>query len=144
MTDNEIIKALECCNQEDMCDKCPYDFACYDEDYKSILAKDALDLINRQKAEIERLKEENKKQKMVLENINDTIHPLPFVTDFDVAIKTAKSEAIKEFVSALKGKVVSEYEYVDIRVFKEIDALAKEMTDSVNYGSSKTENNDKE
>lgn len=24
MTDNEIIKALECCNQEDMCDQCPY------------------------------------------------------------------------------------------------------------------------
>lgn len=56
MTDNEIIKALECCNQEDMCDQCPYDFACYDEKYKSILSKDALDLINRQQAEIDRYK----------------------------------------------------------------------------------------
>ena len=56
MTDKEIIKALECCNQEDMCDQCPYDFACYDDKYKSILSKDALDLINRQQAEIDRYK----------------------------------------------------------------------------------------
>ncbi|MBO5408919.1 MAG: hypothetical protein J6A61_05955 [Clostridia bacterium] len=59
--------------------------------------------VNRQKAEIERLKEENKKQKLVLENINDTIHPLPFVTDFDVAMSQAKSEAIKEFTSRIEG-----------------------------------------
>ena len=60
MTDEQIIKALECCQQEDMCPQCPYDFACYDDKYKSILGKDALDLINRQKAEVERLKRANK------------------------------------------------------------------------------------
>ena len=56
MNDEQIVKALECCNQEDMCGKCPYDLACYDTNYKSIIAKDALELINRQKAEIEQLK----------------------------------------------------------------------------------------
>jgi len=51
MTDNEIVKALECCsNAEDILVK--------DKTYKakplSSLFKDALDLINRQKAQNER------------------------------------------------------------------------------------------
>ena len=63
MTDNEIIKALECCSDEMGCKKgCP----CFDPKSKSShctavgdngLEKLALDLINRQKAEIERLNE---------------------------------------------------------------------------------------
>lgn len=53
MTDTEIIKALECCrNQIPMCDDCPVGSGgmCFDflKDY-------AIGLINRQKAEIERL-----------------------------------------------------------------------------------------
>ena len=58
MTDNEIIKALECCSQEDKCPNCPYVRVggCISEDNINILLKDVLNLINRQKAEIERLK----------------------------------------------------------------------------------------
>ena len=56
MTDKEIIKALEFCRQLDdecLCKICPY----FDVDYcGKALVKDALDLINRQKAEIEELK----------------------------------------------------------------------------------------
>ena len=57
MTDNEIIKALECCNNG-WCDgRCPYygreDIA----DCREQSGADQLDLINRQKAEIERHKE---------------------------------------------------------------------------------------
>ena len=52
MTDNEIIKALEICqNENGMCSDCPYS-----DDYTNCntrIAKDVLDLINRQKAEIE-------------------------------------------------------------------------------------------
>ena len=58
MTDNEIIKALECCcgTAHDSCRDCPYDdIGCEDK-----LEKDALDLINRQKAENEELKLELK------------------------------------------------------------------------------------
>lgn len=61
MTDNEIIKALECCLGDN-----PPCFACkYDGDTTTVdecmgaLMKDAFDLINRQKAEIERLQKEN-------------------------------------------------------------------------------------
>ena len=52
MTDNEIIKALECCIHS-CCVGCP----CADDDANSCNydKKYVLDLINRQKAEIERL-----------------------------------------------------------------------------------------
>ena len=56
MTDNEIIKALECCknslSEKDACGDCPL----YEEEEVTcitILSKNALDLINRQKAEID-------------------------------------------------------------------------------------------
>jgi molecular chaperone GrpE (heat shock protein) len=59
MTDKEIIQALECCNKSGWlndCDGCP----CYDEkediqtsECQERIMKNALDLINRQQAEIE-------------------------------------------------------------------------------------------
>ena len=57
MTDEQIIKALECCCKSfGNCTKCPYkEVDCVTTSGKSLLLKDALDLINRQKAEIERL-----------------------------------------------------------------------------------------
>jgi hypothetical protein len=60
MTDNEIIKALECCCGGDggkNCYCCPlYEVS----PCTNALSKYALDLINRQKAEIERLQKELK------------------------------------------------------------------------------------
>lgn len=54
MTDNEIIKALECC-ANGKCGECPlFKEDCGDD----IICKIALDLINRQNAEIERLRKE--------------------------------------------------------------------------------------
>ena len=55
MTDNEIIKALECCVNLLPCEECHLgrDFNCRDN-----LLENALSLINRQKAEIERLNKE--------------------------------------------------------------------------------------
>ena len=129
MTDNEIIKALECCiggYGVRNCDDCSMHgkVGCIEA-----LPEFALDLINRQKAEIERLEKENAKQKAMLEAIDNEMLPLPFETDFDKAIKTAKSEAIKEFVHRLKDRVVQKYEYTDTRIFEEIDNLVKEMTE---------------
>lgn len=68
--------------------------------------KVAEETINRQKTEIERLKDENKKQEAVLEEIDNTIYPFPFETDYDKAIKKAKAEAVKEFAEILKGDAV--------------------------------------
>ena len=59
MTDNEIIKALECCStdiRENTCPKCAF----YKKHRCSTLMLNAVsDLINRQKAESERLKSQN-------------------------------------------------------------------------------------
>ena len=60
MTDNEIIKALECCSDwenANTCKECPFyeELDCATTDR---LDKYALNLINRQKAEIERLNKE--------------------------------------------------------------------------------------
>ena len=65
LTDNEIIKALKCCNEmENMdCLQCPYYSVPYDSDRCSKRAQDTIDLINRQKAEIEMLKNLLKKTK---------------------------------------------------------------------------------
>ena len=55
MTDTEIIKALECCGEHKrFCDGCTYNNKTVDY-CDSDLCKDAVALINRQKAEIERL-----------------------------------------------------------------------------------------
>ena len=59
MTDNEIIKALECCHSKGGCDGCPLNMQRFERevDCVEIITQYALGLINRQKAEIERLKE---------------------------------------------------------------------------------------
>ena len=69
MTDKEIIKALECCEERDMnCVSCPQCGNCPQlsyflveanrEDCRTLLFAKALNLINRQKAEIERLQKD--------------------------------------------------------------------------------------
>ena len=97
MTDNEIIKALECCKKDD-CDNCPNDFGnCY-----ANLSGYSLDLINRQKAEIERLKE---CPKCIYEYDGKT-------TEYCVqgpcsnfkTVEQTKSEAIKDFADRLLDK----------------------------------------
>lgn len=64
MTDEQIIKALECCATDDGddCSQCPYGNIVYKSGNGGCVnrcRKDALDLVNRQKKEIERLKREN-------------------------------------------------------------------------------------
>lgn len=60
MTDNEIIKALKCCSSTSIldCADCPYWGTRRSCGVKQ-MKKDALNLINRQKAEIERLQKYN-------------------------------------------------------------------------------------
>ena len=89
MEDKEIIKALECCcgTAHDSCRDCPYDdIGCEDK-----LEKDALDLINRQKAEIERLTEENEIKSQKRANIFEIAN----------AYERGRTEAIKEITDGL-------------------------------------------
>ena len=90
MTDDEIIKALECCITltENKCPECPNNelrfkgIHCKQQTYKN-----ALDLINRQKAEIERL--------------NGNLFTI------SNACMQRRNEAIKEFAERLISKVVN-------------------------------------
>ena len=85
MTDNEIIKALECLRGNAFdCGECPY-CSCYPAPCEQQVAKDALSLINRQKEEIERLKNRDL-QVEVSEKLEREI----------------KAEAVKEFAERLK------------------------------------------
>jgi FtsZ-binding cell division protein ZapB len=91
MIDVEIIKALECC-KNGQCADCPRIYTPYEIfRCKEDLISNALDLINRQKAEIERLREENNQ-----------------FADIGKMYSEIKAEAIKEYIEKLKSKAYLE------------------------------------
>ena len=107
MNDNDIIKALECCKIKTppyKCEECPLlrgvSNSCIYE-CKEL----AYDLINRQKAEIERLKNELK-----------------------MHLQTARAEAIKEFAEKLKQTQV-DLDGSEMVAVGNIDTITKEMTE---------------
>jgi hypothetical protein len=112
MNDNEIIKALECCICDE-CEDCPCDEepACIEN-----LHQEAIDLINRQKAEIERLNSPYEMQVEASKKLENSI----------------KAEAVKEFAERLKENAVFgtspilRIPYYHISV-DGIDNLVKEM-----------------
>lgn len=140
MTDNEIIKALECCGsngwgEEDKrpCDKCPMQEC---EDCEVELPDYALNLINRQKAEIEKLKTQLGKRenfftiKLEKEQLNDIVKSQ--FEKFEVDAVTVKNETIREFADQLKRFIcLEEDEGSDFReeMYFKIESLAKEMTE---------------
>ena len=106
MTDNDIVKALECCigdTDGKDCFGCPlYEI----DDCQAHLNLAALDLINSQQAEIERLKYN---LKAVLDERAD------------------HSEAIKEFAERLKENSIATFSWNGVVLVEEIDNLLKEM-----------------
>ena len=130
MTDTEIIEALECCkNSIPMCDDCPggYGNMCFD-----FLKGYALDLIRRQKAEIERLKAKSAKwtehkdekytctfgkseEQRLLHLVNqlseeikrqqaeiERLREAYSIYEETTGLKQAKADAIREFAEKLK------------------------------------------
>lgn len=110
MTDNEIIKALECCTDEsyENCNECPYSTDTLSCERLKLL-KDSLDLINTLKAEIKRLKE---CPKCVYEYDGK-------VTEYCVqgpcpnfkTVEQIKSEAVKEFAKRLENEIINDTAY---------------------------------
>ena len=100
LTNEEIIRRLKFC-----------------EDCSANINVEILDLINRQKAEIERLKKELTEYKLRLKMSECTVDE-------------TKSEAIKEFAERLKEKLQWDVEFENMIVFEnDIDNLVKEMTE---------------
>lgn len=137
MTDNEIIKALERCSTNYNCGDCPY--YCNAEDCPDPLMNDALDLINRQKAEIERLKKEvEDKERAYNDEFCLRKEWQSKCRELLKDKQTTKFEAIKEFAERLKEEMRLDddckydcaqchYDCKDYIPF--IDNLVKEMTE---------------
>ena len=118
MTDNEIIKALECCSKITFsCDGCPLKHLKYSECYELVI-RSTLDLINRQQAEIEQITEKFNCQQTVYADLSKIIK------EQAKEIKTAKAEAVKEVIARAK-----EYFNPDIsfEFRKWLDSLEKEL-----------------
>ena len=163
LSDNEIIKALECCPKAITmgdCEKlgCPalkkegcYYACCSDEDaFGDLLMTDALSLINRQKAEIERLTAKNEDiatqfryldiecerleklcEKLEVERTETQASMTTvMLRDMELALETAKSEAIKEFEDKLKDQF--DRYGVDYTAYAIVDDVAREMESDSN------------
>lgn len=121
MRDNEIIKALECCTKAG-CLNCPL---CTPEHTGTCVKRTMLgsiDLIKRQKTEIEKLKIDDECLVTQIKDAYEQIHRLSI----------EKSEVVKEFAERLKekndnpGKAMFDvYEYYG----ETIDNFVKEMTE---------------
>ena len=113
MTDNEIIKTLDCCIHS-CCVGCP----CADDDAISCNydKKDVLDLINRQKAIIEKSEKVEHFADKAIETANAEIERLNIelqsmrsaANSYKMHYVTAKSEAIKEFAEEIEYFVLNE------------------------------------
>lgn len=126
MTDSEIIKALECCQGRNgwgdpKCYECPFDGSNPNIGCRKHLLNKTVDLINRQKAWIEKLDKENEEQHQAIL----------------IALRRMgeiRAEAIKEFAERLKESkyLSSEWSHGEHPYVVEednIDDLVEEMTE---------------
>lgn len=94
MTDNEIIKALECCSANYIaCKECPFNSKSFCERY---VIENAFDFVKRQQTEIERLESLVKTQDIEIDELNKFANERldKFTERYD---RNLKAEAIKEF-----------------------------------------------
>lgn len=127
-TDEEIIEALDLCTQQNGSIPC-YDCPCWNDDEQECEGIDytaTLDLINRQKAEIERLKE---CPKCVYEYDGE-------MTEYCVqgpcsnfkTVEQIKAKAYKEFAERLKSYLLlNKKGEMSVISFENVDTLLKEM-----------------
>lgn len=121
LTDEEIIKALEYCNTDrNECNKCVLQRECERNPFYSPVAEQALDLINRQKAELEQWQEEANNWKTIA--CQQSVDAL----SFSELIENAYKQGAKAFVEKLKKEILSDRGY-DVLQQGTIDNLLKEM-----------------
>ena len=116
MTDNEIIKALECCGNivDSTCKGCVY-HETYNASCVVRLMRDALDLINRQQAEIERCER--------------------LCNSLDDQMADAKIDTLKHFLGRLKFELGIAFDepifdtIIGNIIESTIDKLLKELTE---------------
>lgn len=128
MTDNEIIKALECLTGKEIaCAECEYKKRFTFGKCRQQVAVDALNLVNRQKAEIEHWRSEAYKYQKFWSNSYNKQE-----------LDDVREKAIEEFAEQLWDRLVEEaevsYECVDVfdknKTADIISDLEKEMSKS--------------
>lgn len=124
-TDDEVIKALECCVEgtSEACWKCVFGLTPPYPVCKTVVEKYALDLINRQKATIESMA---KLVEGFEENCNTAIK---IIDRWEKAYASAKAEAIEEFAKRLHERLYSVPTVYNSHFGRVIDNLVKEMTE---------------
>ena len=140
MTDEQIKKALECCGKNvlyENCGDCPYEKDFGKDHICTIkVAKDVLDLINRQQADIEDYRRNVKQLTETLTGGNGlrirVDNMIVYADDLEEWLEFCdkqKAEAIKEFAERLKEKTYrpNPYPYIEILTKEDIDSLVKEM-----------------
>ena len=115
MNVDDIIRKLQCCGNQM--------YSCTDKRCKAKTLGDAVDLINRQKAEIERLTKENE-QAIEKWHILEKRTKERYAELYEEAKEVVRVKAIKEFAERLKNNIdlyryVEEY-YVNAEIYFEV------------------------
>ena len=120
MKDKDIIKALECMK------------GASENDFSTITVKSAINLINRQQAEIERFKKieitVNEFWCVLQKFTREKLKEKPTLEELLEYIEHARAEAIKEFADRLKNNICNDFGFiVPGACDRDIDNLVKEM-----------------
>lgn len=129
MNDNQIMQALEICRTDTTCCTCPY-YSMKAANCMAELTSDALELIKKQKEEINELAGKHYNECGQIAKYSDELNQF---TDIGKMYSEIKAEIIKEFADALKSKskivppniYVIPYRAVAV---EDIDNLVNEMT----------------
>lgn len=109
MTDNDVIKALECHTgkRSKRCQVCPYTiYGCYCLDH---LHPDLLDLINRQKAEIDSLKIELQARRNAANGYKAEVERLQGCVKTEAEVRAIAKETIRNQIQSIKAEAVKEF-----------------------------------
>ena len=131
-TDDEVIKALEHCvssTTSEACHNCPFEKTDLCVKMENAVAIYALDLINRQKAEIDRLQSIIGMDIAVIGSRGGKSERIKQV--IRIRMNEVKNKAIKEFAEKLKAlKIKPEFPWDDFFVTENaIDDLVKQITE---------------
>lgn len=136
MTSNEIIEVLKCCKAGD-CDNCP--FYGVKEDCEVELPGEVLDFVNQQNAEIERL------LRIIADKEYSCVGLVSQLEITNELLKTAKSEAIKEFADRLcDGRVSNDPVVIAVKVELEMMKEKEMMNNGFNTCNGEIKGNNSE
>lgn len=128
MKPDEIKKVLECCSEHEGCHNCPCKKECGD---LSVVTTEALNLINRQKAKIDRLETVLSEKLFCITQLKGENFALTNERDaYKNLLKNAKTEAVKECTELLidKAEHIATWSDCELAItISEIKDTAKEL-----------------